>query len=721
MRFTALIFVLTVAVSDGALEVPVNDIELRDPSPSYSSVAVASNGGSFVAVWDNATSSESQLFSTSLTAAGQPSGRMRAALTPPTEVAFHAASEIAIASNGIDYLAVSGVGGDIAAIRLDAAGRRLGPPINVHGPAGFLTHPSDPALALLSVAWDGDRYVIVAQMDDLTLVNGTSVHVLRMFATTVRASGEVDAREIPLREASKRSILAVAARNGVAVIASWQIGSGPIEIRTLSSGNAIGSTTAIATMTSHVDTVHTLTSAAGDDGFLIVWNDDGAIRARHLSPSGAPDAESMLLGLASPLAAVAATWHRGRFIVAWPGGTRSVSGSVVVTMPAAIPTDATHPGIASNGTTAVVTFLNGGVVGRRVDDFDTQTAHPLEIAVREQTAVSGAYHASMYGVAWQENENEMRFGRFTSSGARLDGQGIVVESHVILKASLLAVAASEESFLIVSLGLSSTLFVARVSRNGTLLDSNPLPLPLTHSESLQTLTVLAHGAGFVVLIAFRSGLIAIPIAGVGADPVGTPVVVSTDSTDAIASAWDGNGWLVAYRVDTGKLMAFRLSPALVARALPRPIAEGAAHALDVACDADCVAAWYEDVDPRFASTIHTRRIASDDQLSPPASVALTGIPRTRPFLIAVTEGYKLTWSDSGGQIRADVSSGAFEMFLSRDGTPRTLPQRVAIPIDFEPVTSMTGRLATVVYSRYVLDLAAYRTFLNSPIRARNVR
>lgn len=688
-RALLLLAILT-AFSARAREIPLNDPHIEAVN-SGTTLAAASNGSGFLTAWTTFGGFYFPLHTQALDSDA----------TPPTphldlSIGVLTHSELAIASNGTDYVVVGGGLGATHALRCYADGNPIDTQqIEIHGATRVPNLPHDQGFTRRSVAWDGARYVITSTIESSTLPT-------RVIASTMTADGRVRDVEIPVQD---EAIYApVAARNGIAVIA---VKSGAwIEVRTMNVANVVSSPVPLDITT--LDGT-SLASAAGDDGFLIVWNNGSAIRAQHLSPTATPDGPLLTLGAVPRTAVPAVTWHGSAYLVVWAGGTVLVTGNGQVrSLPTAVMNANAKPTVASNGRVAVVT--DAGSI-RAVHAEEVSDPFPITFAPPSQFAPHAAASGSLVGAAWVEstaNGSAVLFQRITRDGRRLDGQGILIGYGD----NVLQVGANDDGFLVVwnsRVASPPTGYVmTRVTADGAIIDPVPIELDSTaNGHSVLQVEVLPAGSDFIVALPqFFRGIGIARVAGRGFQPA-PALSTFTPDTYSFSVATNGTTMLLVYVAIGGGTHGVLIDQAtFAARGIALPMSPQAdyGNAPNVAANGSSfLVVWFASAD----RTLRALPVTSSGEAGRATTIATNVASGTAISIMATQTGYRTLWQDA---------SGLHDAILSAAGTPIQMPR--VLPMI--PSVRFARGIPAAVYTRG--ELTVTRALINflEPSRQRTV-
>lgn len=253
-----------------------------------------------------------------------------------------------VASNGHDFLVVSGGLGGTIGVRVSADGVVLdSTPFTIHLPTRRQLSEHDDN-GVRSVAWDGNQYVVLTTIEQLIApAKAPAPSILpgpleqSEIVTRVGEDGRILQNDLEVNRGANN---AIAARNGVSVIA-WSAGG--VFIRTM-----IGAGSLSEPMQISAASASAISIAGGDDGFLLVWLDGmpAAVRAQHLDPGGRPDGPSFTVSAAAQ-PRLGVTWDGAAYRVAWSNTESSAIESVRVNATAAV--DASAVTLADGGSAAL--------------------------------------------------------------------------------------------------------------------------------------------------------------------------------------------------------------------------------------------------------------------------------------------------------------------------------------------------------------------------------
>jgi len=318
------------------------ELPLTTPSqyvPITSSSTVAGDGSRFFVVSSDSRyyyPGSSLLFG-SVVGTGQP-------LPAPVTLQTYGGALPAAASSGRTYLVVSGALGGTSGQLVDRDGHLLST-FQIHPQTRTPFLPHDTGATLRSVAWDGEHYVVVTIVE--TVVAPFQIASSKV-ATIVDESGSVVQNDIPVDG------LFVAGRNGLAIYANNPI-------------------------------------AAGDDGFLETWIDNGSLYARHRAPNGEIDGPLQTLAPTGSFTP-SVTWDGEGYLVAYtlPSG-RGLNGVRVRRDGAegsiAIDPNGYNPSAAWSGGRTLVAFTTElGTAAVFVDGTTVTPLGPIHLASNSQTS-----------------------------------------------------------------------------------------------------------------------------------------------------------------------------------------------------------------------------------------------------------------------------------------------------------------------------------------------
>ena len=360
-----------------------------------------------------------------------------------------------VASNGDGYLAAFFDGTHMRAARFSSTGTRLDvTPIEL----GATETTGE-------VTWDGSAYVVAA---------GSK-------AVRVAEDGRVlDSRDIAIGFTTGTE---VATRNGVTVLVSHgadNAATGTIHAQTLDGAlHKVG-------FGQHTDV------AAGDPGFLVVWDNGKAILGRVLDPSGRPDGAPFTIAAAGSNPAV--TWNGTEWLVVFQNvevrGVRVLRERLAPSFLIAASGD--NPAVTADGSTAIVAWDDRIIKQPQVHSAKVEG---------EQVSVNGLAARRVAGqsdvrmtvvddaalVAWFDGATRVR---------RMDG---TAPTQTLPEdwATPVAFAAGENEALLVRYGSNSLLFT-RLDRNGAPLSTRQYTA--THPFT----TIDAAWAGNQWVVVFRA-------------------------------------------------------------------------------------------------------------------------------------------------------------------------------------------------------------------------
>ena len=348
---------------------------------------------------------------------------------------------IASSGNGKGYMIVYGSAMKTYAVRVTTSGRR--------GEAIEL-----PAENVSDIAWDGSSFLVL-----------TGSNAFRLSETA-----QVLETNIPL--AGTRT----ASRNGVTVAIA---NTGNLSARTLT-GGAVGQSVNVAPNGVTFDV------AAGDPGFLVVYDAGGAVLGRLLDPSGNPDGFSFLIaaGGKSPTA----VWNGTEWTVAYEVAS-SVRATRVLRGPVSqsflIDESAYAPAVAANGSTVYITW-HGSLGGNQSATIEGEQVTPRGPAPRGSSSQSLPRIATVANaplVVWNDGSNRAR---------RMDG---VAATQVIEKSGTPSAIASGGDEALVLLMDFKTLNLVVVDALGVTKHVTSL----TRLNRIQHATVTWMGDSYLVV------------------------------------------------------------------------------------------------------------------------------------------------------------------------------------------------------------------------------
>lgn len=273
---------------------------------------------------------------------------------------------IASSGNGKGYMIVYGSATKAYAVRFTTSGRR-GETVEL------------PAENVSDVAWDGSSFIVL-----------TGSNAFRLSETA-----QVLETKIPL--AGTRT----ASRNGVTVAIA---NTGNLSASTLT-GGTVRQSVNIAPVGVTFDV------AAGDPGFLVVYDAGGAVFGRLLDPSGNPD------GFSFPIAAggksPTAVWNGTEWTVAYEVAS-SVRATRVLRGPVSpsflIDESGYTPAVAANGSTVYITWRGhfGGNQSATIEGEQVTPRGPAPRGSAMQTSPRIATVANASLVVWNDGSNRAR-------------------------------------------------------------------------------------------------------------------------------------------------------------------------------------------------------------------------------------------------------------------------------------------------------------------------
>jgi hypothetical protein len=243
-----------------------------------------------------------------------------------------------VASNGHDFLVVSGGLGATIGMRVSADGTPIdSTPFTIH-PLTRTQFSAHDTAGARSVAWDGSQYVVLTTIEQLT--NDLQL-VQSEIVTRVGGDGRILQNDL---EVDRGTSNAIAARNGVSVMA-WSAGG--VFIRTMTGAGSLSDPMQISAANASAISI-----ADGDDGFLLIWLDgvSKAVRAQHLDPGGRPDEPSFTVSAAAQ-PRLAVTWDGAAYRVAWSNPESTAIESIRVNATAAV--EASAATLADGGSAAL--------------------------------------------------------------------------------------------------------------------------------------------------------------------------------------------------------------------------------------------------------------------------------------------------------------------------------------------------------------------------------
>ena len=273
---------------------------------------------------------------------------------------------IASSGNGKGYMVVYGSAMKTYAVRVTTSGRR-GETVEL------------PAESVSDIAWDGSSFVVL-----------TGNNAFRLSETA-----QVLETNIPL--AGTR----IASRNGVTVAIA---NTGNLSARTLT-GGTVGQSVNVAPVAVTFDV------AAGDPGFLVVYDAGGAVFGRLLDPSGNPD------GFSFPIAAggksPSAVWNGTEWTVAYEAAS-SVRATRVLRGPVSpsflIDESGATPAVAANGSTVYITWRSsfGGNQSATIEGEQVTQRGAAPRGRVPQTSPRIATVANAPLVVWHDGSTRLR-------------------------------------------------------------------------------------------------------------------------------------------------------------------------------------------------------------------------------------------------------------------------------------------------------------------------
>lgn len=270
-----------------------------------------------------------------------------------------------VASNGHDFLVVSGGLGGTIGVRVSADGTPIdSTPFTIHPPTRSQFSAHDTA-GVRSVAWDGSQYVVLTTIDQ---VINDPLHLEQSeIVTRVGEDGRILQNDLEVNRGVNN---AIAARNGVSVIA-WSLGG--VFIRTMNGAGSLSVPTQISAASASAVSI-----ADGDDGFLLVWLDGApaAVRAQHLDPGGRPDGPSFTVSAAAQ-PRLAVTWDGAAYRVAWSNTDSTAIESTRVNATAAVDVSAVT---LADGGGAALAFNGEGTLLVWSDSDGSTRARRTELA-----------------------------------------------------------------------------------------------------------------------------------------------------------------------------------------------------------------------------------------------------------------------------------------------------------------------------------------------------
>ena len=289
-----------------------------------------------------------------------------------------------VAWNGHEFLFVFGGLGATSAVRFSAEGKPLdAAPFTILPQSIYPLFPND-ITGVRRVAWDGTQWVVLTSSENLLGPNGNVVSFET--ATRIGADGTIQQNHLTVTDSANADL---ASRNGISVIAY-----GNVYVRTMNVAGGLSDPAQISTDSSLGNAV-----AAGDDGFLVVWPQNGtrAIHARHLDPAGRPDAPQFTIGSSSDFSP-AVTWDGTSYRVAWTDAANVIQ-SVHVNATGVIDTPVTH---GSGTAVAIAQGLDVWEGLDRVTRAGSGDGHVVHRFYNWQTLDSVAFTPDGFTIAWNE-------------------------------------------------------------------------------------------------------------------------------------------------------------------------------------------------------------------------------------------------------------------------------------------------------------------------------
>ncbi|HEV8660710.1 MAG TPA: hypothetical protein VGS96_19055 [Thermoanaerobaculia bacterium] len=321
-----------------------------------------------------------------------------------------------VASSGRSFLVVGGGLGGTTGMLLDRSGSIRKGPFTIHESTRTRRSSHD-TIGQRSVGWNGGEYVVLTerQFDQGLQVTHDLV--------VTRVSEDATILQNDVLVANDFLEARIAARNGVSVIVMSN--SSGILVRTMSSAGALSTPITIS------DQRGSVAVAAGDNGFLIVWNTTGSneavpgtILAQYLDPAGRPEG-AVFTVTTSATNAPAVTWTGRSYEIAW----RTLAGDVQVIKADSASTEliipnARNPALASNGrSTLVVWNANANnVFSKRIDA--SGPGQPVHSKFVEQSLSALSFLDNRAVVSWADIGGNLR--EITNDTAPISVNGTVV-------------------------------------------------------------------------------------------------------------------------------------------------------------------------------------------------------------------------------------------------------------------------------------------------------
>jgi len=425
---------------------------------------------------------------------------------------------IASSGNGKGYMIVYGSAMKTYAVRFTTSGRR-GETVEL------------PAESVSDIAWDGASFVVL-----------TGSNAFRLSETA-----QVLDTNIPL--AGNRT----ASRNGVTVAIA---NTGNLSARTLI-GGTVGQSVNIAPGGVTYDV------AAGDPGFLVVYDAGGAVLGRLLDPSGNPDGFSFLI--ASGGKSPSAVWNGTEWTVAYEVGsavraTRVLRGPVSQSF--LIDESGYAPAVAASGSTVYITWrrsLFGGNQSATIEGEQVTPRGPAPRGSSLQTSPRLATVANVPLVVWNDGSNRAR---------RMDG---IATTQVIEQSGTPAALASRGDEALVVLMDYKTMNLVVVDALGVTKHVTSL----TRMNRIQHATATWMGDSYLVVwlesLAVNGGLYMSQVSSSGEMQKPKLIAPLQSTTAGIAAAtagdtalvlWSGSSsYTAGYLIRNGAVVATKWLPA----------------------------------------------------------------------------------------------------------------------------------------------------------------